>query len=118
MKASFPKRKFQFWHYQVSHGELLLRSPKDASHPRNVDLRFAGVEYVDLPRFLVDLEVDEPTDDDTTRATERLGKSIDRQTVIVLKSQGRRYLVVASAVRADETDMGIFETPFDSPEVA
>jgi hypothetical protein len=50
MKASFDKRKFQFWQYRVSHGEVLVRSPKDAAHPRNVDLMFVGVEYVDLPR--------------------------------------------------------------------
>jgi hypothetical protein len=112
MKTSFVGRKFQFWQYRVSHGELLVRSPKDAVHPRNVDLMFAGVEYVDLARFLPDLEVDEPNNEDMTRAQERLGKSVERQNVIVLKSQGRHYVVVAAAVKVVESEMDIFDSPF------
>jgi hypothetical protein len=73
---------------------------------------FAGVEYVDLPRFLPDLEVDEPNDEDLARAQERLGRPIERQSVIVLKSEGRRYMVVASAMKAVESDMDIFDSPF------
>jgi hypothetical protein len=112
MKTTFAGRRFQLWQYRVSHGELLVRSPKDAAHPRNADLMFAGVEYVDLPRFLPDLEVDEPEDEDLSRAQERLGKPVERQTVVVLKSQGRHYVVVAAAVKAVESDMDIFDSPF------
>jgi hypothetical protein len=112
MKTGFIGRRFQFWQYRVSHGELLVRSPKDAAHPRNVDVMFVGVEYVDLPRFLPDLEVDEPNDDDVARAEERLGKPVERQWVVVLKSQGRRFVVVAAAVQAVESEMEIFDTPF------
>jgi hypothetical protein len=77
MKTTFAGRRFQFWQYRVRHGELLVRSPKDAAHPRNVDLMFAGVEYVDLPRFLPDLEVDEPEDEDLSRAQLRLEEPPD-----------------------------------------
>jgi hypothetical protein len=112
MKTTFAGRKFQFWQYSVSHGELLVRSPKDAAHPRNADIMFAGVEYVDLPRFLADLEVDEPSDEDLARAEERLGKPVGRQSVVVLKSQGRHYLVVAAAAKAVASDMDIFDSPF------
>lgn len=112
MKASFAGRKFQLWQFLVSHGALLVRSPKDAAHPRNADLMFFGVEYMELPRFLPDLEVDEPSDEDMARAEERLGKSAEPQSVIVVRSQGRRYLVVASAVKAAESDMDIFDSPF------
>lgn len=115
MKARFAGRRFQFWLFRVSHGELLIRSPKDADHPRNVDLMFVGVEYVDLPRALPDLEVDEPADQDVEHAMARLGKSVDVKNVIVLKSQGRRYLIVAAAVKCTESDMDIFEHPF-SPD--
>lgn len=112
MKKSFAGREFQFWLYRVSHGELLVRSPKDAVHPRNIDLMFAGVEYVDLPRSLPALEVDEPKEADLARAQERLGRPLDRQSVVVLESHGRRYVVVAPVVRLAETDMEIFESPF------
>ena len=32
MIKKFGDRNFQFWHYRVSHGELLIRSPKDANN--------------------------------------------------------------------------------------
>jgi hypothetical protein len=112
MKANFVGREFQLWQYRVSHGELLVRSPKDSKHPRNADVMFAGVDYVELPRFLIDLEVDEPSDEDATRAQDRLGKSIERKTVFVLKSQGRRCIVVAAGMKVAESDMDIFESPF------
>lgn len=112
MKNMFAGRKFQFWQYSVSHGELLIRSPKDAAHPRNADIVFVGVEYVDLPRFLLDVEIREPADEDVARAEERLGKPVQRQSVVVLKSQGRHYLVVAGVAKAVETDMDIFDSPF------
>jgi hypothetical protein len=73
---------------------------------------FAGVEYVDLPRFLPDLEVDESNDEDRARTQERLGRPVDPQSVVVLASQGRRYIVVAAAVRFTESEMDIFESPF------
>lgn len=112
MKTTFDGRTFQFWQYRVSHGELLIRSPKDAAHPRNVDLMFVGVEYVDLPRFLPDLEIDEPEAPDLARAQERLGKSVELESVLVLKSQGRRHIVIAAAVKTVENDMDIFDSPF------
>ncbi len=113
MKASFRGREFQFWQYRVSHGELLVRSPKDAAHPRNIDLMFVGGQYVELPRHLPDLEVDEPTEADVARAVERLQEPFAHETVIVLESQGRRYLVVAAAVNVAESDMDIFDSPFE-----
>ncbi len=112
MKLDFTGRKFQLWQYRVSHGEMLVRSPRDDEHPRNADLMFAGVEYLELPRFLPDLEVDEVNETDLARAADRLGKSVERQNVFVLKSQGRRFLVVAAGFKAAETDMDIFDDPF------
>jgi len=112
MKTTFAGRKFQFWEYRVSHGELLVRSPKGAGSSFNVDLMFVGVEYVDLPRFLPELEVDEPTEDDLLRAKERLGKAVEKRSTTVLKCQGRRHVVVATAVSVSENDMDIFDSPF------
>ena len=81
MKQSFPGRRFQLWQYRVSHGEMLVRSPRDDEHPRNADLMFFGVEYLELPRFLPDLEIDEVRDADVARVVERLGKALERSSV-------------------------------------
>ncbi len=113
MKRMFAGLSFQFWEYRVSHGQLLVRSPKHAAAPRNVDLIFSGVEYVDLPRHLPQLELDDPRDDDVLRAGERLGKPVEDRCVFVLKCQGRRHIVVAAAVATVESDTEIFDSPFD-----
>lgn len=107
-------RTFQFWEYRVSHGQLLVRSPRQAEATRNVDLMFSGVEYVDLPRFLPELELDVSGDDDVLRAQERLGKPVEARTVIVLKCRGHRHIVVAAGMSCAESDMDIFESPFDA----
>lgn len=113
MKASFVGRSFQFWRYRVSHGELLVRSPRDDAHPRNIDLMFFDVEYVDLPRFLHGLEIDDPEDADMARAQERLGKHVELRTVTILKSLERRYMVIAAVMKVVESDMDIFDNPFE-----
>ena len=113
MKASFVGRIFKVWLYRVSHGELLVRSPQDLEHSRNIDLMFAGVEYLEIPCLLPHLEVDEANDDDVARTSDRLGKLVERRNVIVLKSEGRRFLVVAAWMKAGESDMDIFDSPFE-----
>ena len=113
MNRAFPGRAFQVWLFRVSHGELLVRSPKDGEHQRNVDLTFAGVEYMELPRHLVGLRLEDPTEEDVRRAEERVGTVVAAETVTVLVSQGRRYLVVAGFVKVAESDMDIFDHPFE-----
>ncbi len=113
MKATFNNRQFQFWYYRVSHGELLVRSPRDRSHPLNIDVCFAGVEYVELPRLLPEMQVDEPCDDDLERLGRRFAKLIRRDNVTVLESLGQRYLVVAAAAKIVENELDIFDLPFD-----
>jgi hypothetical protein len=112
MKTKTRDRTFQLWQYRVSHGELLVRSPKDSSHARNADIMFVGVEYLELPRFLPRLHLDEPNDEDIVRAQARLGKSLEHNHVFVLCSQDRRFIVVAAAMKCGESDMDIFNTPF------
>jgi hypothetical protein len=52
MSATYPDRRFQLWEYRVSHGSLLIRSPKGPDAEMNIDLVFSGVEFVACPRTL------------------------------------------------------------------
>lgn len=114
MKTNLSGRKFQFWQYRVSHGELLIRSPRVGDNERNIDLMFTDVVYTDLPRFFDALEVVEADPLDLARAEERLGKPVVHpERVFVLECQGRRYILVATWLKIAETDMDIFESPFD-----
>jgi hypothetical protein len=111
MRKQFHGREFQFWEYRVSHGQVLLRSPKSPTQKVNVDILFAGVEYVDLPRHLPDLEIDDATEGDIAFAADRLGKLVDTKAITVVKTGSRRHVVVAVAVKVMESDMDIFESP-------
>jgi len=104
-------RDFQTWAYRVSHGELLIRSPKTSSETKNIDLIFVGVEYMSLPRFFSGIEVVEPSDEERRQVTRTLGERQPGQ-VYVLLSEGRRHLICAGFFKVMETDLDLFETPF------
>ena len=112
MKKRFNGRNFQLWEYNVSHGQMLVRSPKNPTQSVNVDITFAGVEYVDLPRHLRGLEIDNPTPAEVACAAERLGKPIKAKEVTVLKAGSKRHLIVATFVKVTEADMEMFDSPF------
>ena len=45
-QPSFSGRTFQLWEYRVSHGSLLIRSPKGEDVAMNIDIICVGVERV------------------------------------------------------------------------
>ncbi len=51
-------RKFQLWLYSVSHGQLLLRSPKSAVEPSRVDVLFQNVLGLHLPTLMEGLNIE------------------------------------------------------------
>jgi hypothetical protein len=42
------KRSFKIWDYNVSHKQLLIRSPRTNGEVENIDLVFWGVERIEL----------------------------------------------------------------------
>jgi hypothetical protein len=104
-------RRFQLWEYQVSHGSLLIRSPRGPGRETNIDLLFDGVELISCPRMLRGLELVEPQPADVTRAAELVGVVRPSQKVFVLVSQGVRALVVAAVCWVDENRHDIFWSP-------
>lgn len=105
-------REFQTWFYRVSHGELLVRSPKGGEHPTNVDIMFTGVDYLDLPRMLGEVKIVQPSEDDVRRAQARCPNVISADKVFVLSAKANRYIVVAAFMRVGENDGDIFDVPF------
>ena len=105
-------RLFRLWAYRVSHARLLLRSPRSAAEPKNVDLELAGVRYVQLPA-LADLELVDTSAEDHHRAEQVLGAAVPREQVYAFAARGRRYLVVAGALGVVETEFGPTESNLD-----
>ena len=99
--------------YRVSHGSLLVRSPK-RDGAGNVDLVFVGVEYVSVPRHLRGVTVEEGGAKDIAGAAAAISKNeAKEERVFVLVSEGQRHLVVAAHCSVSEHDRDIFDSPFE-----
>jgi hypothetical protein len=107
------ERSFQVWEYWVTHAQLLVRSPGDIYYPRNIDIVFRGVWYMELPTIMPDLELVAPLPEEQRRATEIVGRPIPIEEVFVLVSGGCRYLVVALGMRVEENDMPFMKSSLE-----
>ncbi|MHC5797054.1 hypothetical protein ACVXZ4_12925 [Lacisediminihabitans sp. FW035] len=94
----------------MSHGSLLVRSPKGPDAETNIDLVFSGVEYVACPRMLRGLELVEVTPDDIQRVGAEFGAVVAPNQVFLLLSAGARHLVIASSCRVNKNLDDIFDS--------
>lgn len=106
-------RRFQLWEYRVSHGSLLIRSPRGPGQDTNLDVLFDGVEFVSSAQMLRGLEVTTGDATDINFVEDVVGAVRLPDNIFILKSIGRRFFVVASSCRTDENDLDIFTSPFD-----
>ncbi len=112
-------RDFLVWEYQVSHSQLLLRSPKapatDAcpAFSTNLDIVFLGVDYMAVPRSLKRLALDRVTAIELEAIEATLGASTAPHRVTILVSGSGRFPVVAASVAVSENDWDIFDSPFE-----
>ncbi len=107
-------RSFQTWIYTVRHGQLLIRSQKTTRFTKNVDVMFFNVTFMELPRYLPDMEIEIGGESDLLHCRERVDEpDIAGHVVFVVKSRGRRYMVVAAGVQIVESNMDAFASPFD-----
>ncbi len=106
-------RSFQFWEYHVSHGQLLVRSPKTQTQLTNVDVMYFGVQYVALPRHLSELVLAEASEEDIKRAEDELGKRVeDPDKVFIVVCNDRRHAIMAAGMKVMENISEIFDSPF------
>jgi len=112
MSALLIGRKFQLWEYSVSHGSLLIRSPKNNKNKINIDVKFFGIEYISAPRHLGEFQLASPSDNELQKLISILKKDLSPNNVYVLKSKAYRHLIVASKVKIEENKSEIFDSPF------
>ena len=96
MQTSFPDRNFQLWEYKVSHGSLLIRSPKSPGISKNVDLICVGVEYLASPRHIRGFDLVNGTAEEIQELSQLLGKDVAASSVRVILSEGRSDLTPLS----------------------
>ena len=103
-------RDFQIWDYSVSHGRLLIRSPKGMQFRKNIDIKFFGVQYLSLPRHLKCLTIDHANDEEFESLKKTMGDSLKLDNVHILECIFGRCVVIASHIKVELNELGIFET--------
>lgn len=107
-RINISNRKFKFWFYQVSHSEAIIRSPKtdlDKKYSTNIDIYLGDIDYIEIPCILHNLQIKDAIDEDCIYLSEKLGKDISPNKVIVLISEGKKFYIVASIVKVMENDL-------------
>ena len=112
-------RVFKVWEYQISHGQLLIRSPKapaKGDHSQqitNLDLVFLGVEFMAVPHEFRGVDITLPAAREVEELESLLNKSIEPKSIRIIDSQEKRFPIVASSFSFSENDWDIFESPFE-----
>lgn len=107
-------RSFRVWEFRVSHDQLLLRSARSQQHAQNLDVIFAGVDYLELPTKLGEIEITRPTAEDLRRLHAAFREDVAERDVHVIVSGGRRFIVVAAGMKVTLNDLDIFESSLES----
>ncbi|WP_305987621.1 hypothetical protein [Roseibium sp. MMSF_3544] len=106
-------REFQFWHFNVSHGSLLVRSPKSSAFKSNVDLIFAGVEFVSLPRYLNEITMDWASFEELELIGNQLASQLEPSSkAYVIQDQFARHLIVAVGFKLETNERDFIDTGF------
>lgn len=96
-------RKFQLWEFVCNLGHLLIRSPGTEGHTTNIDIVFAGVEYVIAPRSFSSIEIHEPDEYDVAKVISGLGREPEPHEKLWILADGpRRSIIVAADMRIEE----------------
>jgi hypothetical protein len=106
-------RRFQLWDYTVGHQQMLLRSPAGPDCPTNIDIGFVGVRYLGIPSSFDGVEIGEATPEDLATLPPGLRGKSDESEVHVLRSGGRRFVVVAVNYYVLENELDFFESSLE-----
>jgi hypothetical protein len=110
-------REFQTWEFRVSHGQLLIRSPKSKADPRNYDVIFQGVEFMEIPQYFTGLQIVDATEGEITRVHDLVPKRTRGIKVFALLTSGQRFLVAAAVFKEQENDLDLFQTSLETFKV-
>lgn len=106
-------RAFRLWDYNVSHNQLLFRSPKGTDSKENVDIVFWGVEYLDVPTTFKEVDIVPGTLRDAEKVSMLIGKPIGPGDVYRLVSSEHIFLVAAAGYKVLSNDLDLFESSLE-----
>ena len=106
------ERKYKLIFYQVSHGEMILRSDKDdIAHSHTIDIYFGDVKYMEIPSELNGIRFRRANENDIRYLKSKKISDITEDEVVVIISNGTEYFVVASLISILENDLSYMELP-------
>ena len=107
----YPNRRFQLLFYQISHGELIIRSQKNDNYIKTIDIYFGDVIYMEIPSELNGIRFRRGIADDVRYIKSRLEKDITQDKIVVILSEDKEYYIVASVISINENDLSYVELP-------
>lgn len=106
---SFKDRKFQVWGYSVSHQSLLIRSPGKGEQ-KNIDMKFVGVEILDVSTDIGFVHGIEIKDISEYREFQLIDLGDSMLNCYIICGDSRDSHVVALAMEIEENDFDLFES--------
>ena len=113
-KIEFKDRKFKFWFYQVVQSEAIIRSSKtdlDKVYDTTIDIYLGDIQYIEIPWLLRGVQIDKATREDAVYLSQKLGRDISVEEIVVFISEGKRYYVTASIIKIMESNLGHWILP-------
>lgn len=110
-KRYFENRKFKLWFYHMSHGEAVIRSPKNMHFENNIDIYFGDIQYIEMPTTMLELSLVEATESDMMYLAKKIGKSVQSNNITVLLSGKCRFYIVSSVFSIIENSLEFNELP-------
>ena len=107
----YPNRRFQLLFYQISHGEMIIRSQKNDNNIQTIDIYFGDVIYMEIPSELNGIKFRRAIADDVSYINSKIEKEITQDKIVVIISEDKEYYIVASVISINENDLSFVELP-------
>ena len=113
---NYSDRRFQLLFYQVSHGEMIIRSHKNdtvrnVAYEHTLDIYLGNVTYMELPWRMDGICFRKPNSKDVEYLNTRIDDRVTEDEIIVIQSGEKEYYVVASVISVIENDLSFVELP-------
>lgn len=103
-------RQFKLWDYNVSHNQLLIRSPRTSTLLENIDVVFWGVEYASLSSSFETIGIRIASENDRECIARSIGGSLSGANVFFLHESDDRFFIISSGFKVLKNYLEIFDS--------
>lgn len=103
-------RSFKLWDYNVSHNQLLLRSPQSLDFDFNIDVVFWGVKYLDIKTHINGITIVPKPISEYNNTLIRINENESDLNVYMIESHDRCNLIAASGFKVLQNNLDIFDS--------